>query len=163
MNVTIAVDVGDEEQVLLVPRHEGEYAKVGTVAEVGERVRMPGGGRAVTLQGLYRAELGAAHPDPRGSRRVEVTERPDEEPPRIQTRELETEYRATVEEILELRGDDGRVSAFVPAGRARRSAAPFRDWGGLADTCASAPDLTFDQKIELLETVDVVERLKLAL
>ena len=29
MNVTIAVDVGDEERVLLVPRHEGEYAKVG--------------------------------------------------------------------------------------------------------------------------------------
>ena len=154
MNVTIAVDVADEERVLLVPRHEGEYAKVGTVAEVGERVRMPGGGRAVTLQGLHRAELGAAHTDPQGNLRVEVTERPDEEPPRVQTRELETEYRATVEEILELRGDDGRVSAFVRA---------IRDMGELADTSAYAPDLTFDQKIELLETVDVVERLKLAL
>ena len=31
MNVTIAADVADEERVLLVPRHEGEYAKVGTV------------------------------------------------------------------------------------------------------------------------------------
>ena len=29
------------------------------------------------------------------------------------TRELEREYRAVVEEILELRGDDGRISAFV--------------------------------------------------
>jgi ATP-dependent Lon protease len=154
MNVTIAVDAGDEERVLLVPRHEGEYAKVGTVAEVGERVRMPGGGRAVTLQGLHRAELGAAHTDPQGNLRVEVIERPDEEPPRIQTRELETEYRATVEEILELRGDDGRVSQFVRA---------IREMGELADTSAYAPDLTFNQKIELLETVDVVERLKLAL
>ena len=61
MTVTISVDVGDEDRVLLVPRHEGEYAKVGTVAEVGDRVRMPGGGRAVSLSGLYRAELGAAH------------------------------------------------------------------------------------------------------
>src|SRR5262249_44007982 len=154
MNVTIAVDVGDEERVLLVPRHDGEYAKVGTVAEVGDGVRMPGGGRAVTLQGLHRAELGAAHTDPQGNLRVEVIERPDEEPPRIQTRELETEYRATVEEILELRGDDGRVSTFVRA---------IREMGELADTAAYAPDLTFDQKIELLEAVDVVERLKLSL
>jgi ATP-dependent Lon protease len=154
MNVTIAVDVGDEERVLLVPRHEGAYAKVGTVAQVGERVRMPGGGRAVNLEGLHRAELGAAHTDPQGNLRVEVTERPDEEPPRIQTRELETEYRATVEEILELRGDDGRISSFVRA---------IRDMGALADTAAYAPDLTIDQKIELLEALDVVERLKLSL
>src|SRR3954454_5860385 len=151
MNVTIAVEVGDEERVLLVPRHEGEYAKVGTVAQVGERVRMPGGGRAVNLAGLHRAELGAAHTDPQGNLRVEVTERPDEEPPGIQTRELETEYRATVEEILELRGDDGRISSFVRA---------IRDMGALADTVAYAPDLTLDQKIELLETIDIVERLK---
>ncbi len=155
MNVTISVEVGDGEQrVLLVPRHEGSYAKVGTVAEVGERVRMPGGGRAVTLNGLHRAELGAAHTDPQGNLRVEVVERPDEEPPGVQTRELETEYRATVEEILELRGDDGRVSAFVRA---------IRETGTLADTVAYAPDVDFDQKIELLETIDVVERLKLAL
>jgi ATP-dependent Lon protease len=154
MNVTIAVDTGNEEQVLLVPRHDGEYAKVGTVAEVGERVRMPGGGKAVNLMGLHRAELGAAHTDPQGNLRVEITERPDEEPPGIQTRELETEYRATVEEILELRGDDGRISSFVRA---------IRETGALADTVAYAPDLRFDQKIELLETIDVVERLKLAL
>ena len=51
MNVTVDVEVGDEERVLLVPRHEGEYAPVGTVAEVGERVRLPGGGRAVNLIG----------------------------------------------------------------------------------------------------------------
>src|ERR1700684_3369945 len=115
MTVTIAVDTGEDERVLLVPRHEGEYAKVGTVAEVGERVRLPGGGRAVSLAGLHRAELGAAHTDTQGRLRVEVVERPDEEPPGIQIRELEREYRATVEEILELRGDDGRISSFVRA------------------------------------------------
>src|SRR5689334_4683671 len=154
MNVTIAVDVGDEERVLLVPHHEGEYAKVGTVAEVGERVRMPRGGRAVNLAGLHRAELGAAHTDPQGNLRVEVTERPDEEPPRAQTRELETEYRAVVEEILELRGDDGRISAFVRS---------ITEPGALADTSGYAPDLTYEQKVDLLQTVDVVERLALAL
>jgi ATP-dependent Lon protease len=153
MTVTIAVDTGDDERVLLVPRHEGEYAKVGTVAEVGERVRLPGGGRAVSLAGLHRAELGAAHTDPQGRLRVEVVERPDEEPPGIQIKELEREYRATVEEILELRGDDGRIASFVRA---------IREAGALADTVAYAPEITFDQKIQLLEAIDVVERLKIA-
>src|SRR5207247_4697865 len=58
MNVTISADVGDEERVLLVPRHEGEYAKVGTVAEVSERVRLPGGVAAVSLVGLHRGIAG---------------------------------------------------------------------------------------------------------
>jgi len=43
MNVTLTVDVGDEERVLLVPKsEEGDFAKVGTVAEVTDRIRLPG-------------------------------------------------------------------------------------------------------------------------
>ena len=34
MSVTLSVDVGEESEVLLVPRHEGSYADVGTVASV---------------------------------------------------------------------------------------------------------------------------------
>src|SRR5213593_2444506 len=154
MNVTIAADVGDEERVLLVPRHEGDYAKVGTVAQVADHVRLPGGGHAVSLVGLHRAIAGAAHTDSQGRLRVEVEERPDVNPPGVKTRELEREYRAVVEEILELRGDDVRVSSFV------RSIA---EAGTLADTAAYAPEASFEQRIELLEAVDVVERLELAL
>src|SRR6184192_2692541 len=154
MNVTISADVGDEERVLLVPRHEGEHAKVGTVAEVAERVRLPGGVGAVSLVGLHRGVAGAAHTDEQGRLRVEVQEQPDQDPPGVKTRELEREYRAVVEEILELRGDDGRISAFVRS---------IREVGTLADTAAYAPEATFEQRIELLEAVDVVERLELAL
>jgi ATP-dependent Lon protease len=154
MDVTLTVDTGGEERVLLVPRHDSEYAKVGTVAEVGDRIRLPGGGRAVALSGLHRAVIGAAHTDSSGRLRVEAEERPDDVPPPSKTRDLEREYRAVVEEILELRGDDGRVSAFVRA---------IGEPGALADTSGYAPDLTFEQKVELLETVDVVERLELAL
>jgi ATP-dependent Lon protease len=154
MDVTLTVDTGGEEHVLLVPRHDGEYAKVGTVAEVGERIRLPGGGRAVALTGEHRGVIGAAETDSSGRLRVEVEERPDEIPPPSKTRELEREYRAVVEEILDLRGDDGRVSAFVRA---------IGEPGALADTSGYAPDLSFEQKVELLETVDVVERLELAL
>ncbi len=154
MNVTLTVDVGDEDRVVLVPRHENEYAAVGTVAEVTERVRIRGGMRAVTLEGLHRGVIGAAHTDALGQLRAEVDERVDESPPPVQTRELEREYRAVVEEILDLRGADDRVREFLRA---------ITEAGPLADTCAYAPDVTFAQRVELLETVDVVERLKLAL
>src|SRR5438309_7245606 len=154
MNVTISADVGEEERVLLVPRHGGEYAKVGTVAEVAERVRLPGGVGAVSLVGLHRGIAGAAHTDAQGRLRVEVQEQPDVAPPGVKTRELEREYRAVVEEILELRGDDGRISAFVRS---------IGELGTLADTAAYAPEITFEQRIELLEAVDIVQRLELAL
>jgi ATP-dependent Lon protease len=154
MNVTLTVDVGDEDRVLLVPVHEGEYAKVGTVAEVTDRMRLPGGGRAVALNGLHRGIAGAAGSDNQGRLFVDVEERPDEEAADGRIRELEREYRAVVEEILELRGDDGRIAAFVRS---------ITEPGALADTSGYSPDLTFEQKVRLLETVDVRERLELAL
>ena len=139
---------------MLVPRHENEYAAVGTVAEVTDHVRIRGGGHAVSLEGLHRGVIGAAHSDALGRLRAEVEERPDENPPPVQTRELEREYRAVVEEILDLRGADDRVREFLRA---------ISEAGALADTCAYAPDISFAQRVELLETVDVVERLTLAL
>jgi ATP-dependent Lon protease len=153
MTVTLAVDVGDAEQVFLVPEHEGEYASVGVLADVSDRVRLPGGGRAVSLSGRVRAVAGAASNDAEGRLWVEVEERPDEEPPRIKTAELEREYRAVVEEILELRDADPRVGAFLRS---------IQDAGSLADTVAYSPDIGFAEKVELLETIDVVDRLALA-
>jgi len=153
MPVTLTVDVGSEERVLLVPRRDKTYAKVGIVAEVSERVRLPGRGIAVSLTGLHRATLGAASADKDGVLRVDYEAHPDLTPPPSLTRELEREYRAVVDEILELRGDDGRIRAFVRSITAA---------GALADTAGYSPDLNFDQKLQLLETLDVVERLKLA-
>jgi ATP-dependent Lon protease len=150
MNVTLTVDVGSETRVLLVPKHEGEYASVGTVADVTDTVRLPGGGRAVALNGLHRGVAGAAETDSSGRLFVEVDERPDDVPTDGALRELEREYRAVVEEILELRGDDGRIAAFVRS---------ISEPGALADTAGYSPDLTFAQKVELLEAVDVRERL----
>jgi ATP-dependent Lon protease len=145
---------GDSDtRVLLIPRRGSGYARVGVVAEVSERVASGGRGLA-SFMALHRGVPGAAHTDPAGVLRVEVDERPDIAPPPSVTRGLEREYRAVVEEILELRGDDGRISAFV-----RSITHP----GSLADTAGYSPDLNVGQKLELLETLDVVERLKLAL
>ncbi|HEY2652587.1 MAG TPA: endopeptidase La [Solirubrobacteraceae bacterium] len=154
MSLTLAVDVGDEERVLLVPRHEQEFATVGTVAEVADRVKLPGGARAVTLQGLHRGIAGAAHTMPDGRLFVEVEDHADDVPVDGKTRNLEREYRAVVEEILELRGDDGRVAAFVRS---------ITEPGSLADTGGYSPDLSYEQKLQLLGTLDVTERLELAL
>jgi ATP-dependent Lon protease len=154
MSVTLALEVGEAERVFVVPVHAGEYARVGTVAEVTGAMRLPGGGSAVTLAGLHRGVAGAAHTGPDGRLSVEVDERPDERPPRAQTTELEREYRAVVEEILDLRDADSRVHDFVRS---------ITEAGALADTAAYAPDINFAEKIELLETLDVVERLKLSL
>jgi len=154
MTVTLTVDVGDEERVLIVPREGEAFASVGTVAEVADRVRLPGGGRAVALAGLHRGVAGAANTDASGNLRVEVTPHPDDEPVDGETRDLEREYRAVVEEILELRGDDGRVSAFLRS---------ISEPGALADTGGYSPDLSYEQKVELLETLDVTERLEKSL
>ena len=77
MNVTLTVDVGDEERVLLVPKHDGEYAPVGTVARVSDRVKLPGGATAVAVEGLFRGVAGAAETDPQGRLFVEVEDHPD--------------------------------------------------------------------------------------
>src|SRR4051812_41821509 len=154
MTVTLAIDVGDADRVVLVPRKGDDFASVGTIANVVERVRLPGGGRAVALEGVERGRIGAAGTDPSGDLRVEVEPHPDDVPVDGRTRNLEREYRAVVEELLELRGDDGRVAAFVRA---------ITEPGVLADTTGYAPDLTYDQKIEVLETLDVTERLTRAL
>ena len=154
MDINLPVDASGEERVLLVPRHDGQYAKVGTIAKVADTIRLPGGGRGVSLESEARGVIaGAAEADADGRLRAEVTEHPDTKPVDGRTRELEREYRAVVEEILSERGADERVAAFL-----RSVAEP----GALADTAGYSPDLTFEQKVRLLETVDVTERLALA-
>jgi ATP-dependent Lon protease len=153
MGITLTVDVGEDERVVLVPHHENEFLEVGTIAEVEDRLRLPGGGRAVALTGQHRALIGAAQTGTDGELRVEVEERPDGVPADGRTRNLEREYRAIVEEILELRGDDGRIAAFLRA---------IVEPGPLADSAGYSPNLSYTQKVELLRTLDVTNRLELA-
>src|SRR5919197_413349 len=84
---------------------------------------------------------------------VDVSEHPDDVPVDGRTRGLEREYRAVVEEILELRGVDDRVGAWLRA---------IGEPGPLADTIGYAPDVSFEQKVQILETLDVADRLELA-
>ncbi len=154
MTATIAADVGDADQVFLLPRPDGEYGTIGTIADVVETVRLPGGINAVTLTGLSRGRAGTASPAANGELAIEVEPFTDAIPTEGRIRELERDYRAVVEEILDLRGDDGRVAAFLRS---------ISEPGPLADTSGYSPDIGAADKQRLLETVDVTDRLELAL
>jgi ATP-dependent Lon protease len=154
MNLTLGLDAGDEEEVLLVPRSGEEFAAVGTVARVDEQVRLPGGARATGFEGLHRGSAGAARTDLNGTLRIEVTPWEDPADRDEEIRGLEREYRAVVEEILELRQAGDGIRAFLRS---------ISEPGALADTAGYSPDLTYEQKVELLETLDVRERLEKSL
>ncbi len=154
--VVPAAEVGAEkgEQVLLVPRHDGHFAAVGTVADVTGRTRLPNGVTAVQLTGVHRGKAGTGSADDAGNLRVDVTAFPDATERDGRIRELESTYRAVVEEVLELRGDDGRGAGLLRG---------IDEPGALADTAGWAPETSYDDKVSLLGTLDVRERLELAL
>src|SRR3954471_11330656 len=139
--------------VVLVPRREGRFARIGVVAELdGHPAMLPGGARGITIRALHRAELGRA--DAAGQAlRIEAEERPDPDEVSARAHELAHEYRAVVEEILEARGNPG-VAAFLRS---------IDQPGTLADTAGYSPELSLERKLELLETIDVEERLEKAL
>src|SRR5437764_12566827 len=105
---------------------------------MSEIVRLAGRSMAVSMMGLHRATLGGASADENGVLRVDYEVHPDQKPPTSLTRELEREYRAVVDEILELRGDDGRIKAFVRS---------ITDAGSLADTAGYWPDPNLGPKV----------------
>jgi ATP-dependent Lon protease len=154
VTATLPIDVGEEERVFLIPRREGEYGRVGVVAEVIETGLSRRGRAVATVVGLHRGLIaGGAQAAEDDSLRVEVQEIRDGHPDDEHTRELVREYRAVVEEILEHRGDDGRIAAFL-----RNIDEP----GALADTSGLSPDISNEDKLRLLEKIDVTARLELA-
>ncbi|HWS45144.1 MAG TPA: endopeptidase La [Acidimicrobiia bacterium] len=163
MVVTIALETDESKRagtaageagnrLVLVPRIDGRFATVGTVAAIESAGDLPNGTRALVIRGVSRARIGSGETGAHGALHVRVE--PVEEPaPTARARELAREYRAVVEAILEHRG--ARRIADVLAG--------VDDPGQLADTAAYSPELTIEQRVELLETVAVEARLELAL
>src|SRR6266496_3306584 len=142
-----------DDTLLLVPRVEGKYSRVGTVAQIEEMGRTPGGVQALVIRGLYRALIGSGVAGTGETTWVQIDPQPDPTEVSARARELAREYRATVENVVDARGVP-QVAEFL-----RGIEVP----GALADTAGYSPDLSIEQRIELLETLDVERRLELAL
>jgi ATP-dependent Lon protease len=138
--------------LLLVPHIEGRYASVGVIAEVMEEGSLPGGLPAVAVRGDQRAAIGTGVPGTGEALWVEAEPLNDDDATPAAT-ELAREYRAVLENILLSRG-------------ARQVAAQLRDItepGRLADVAGYSPDLSLSQKVQILETIGVEDRLRLVL
>jgi ATP-dependent Lon protease len=141
-----AIDAADE--LILVPRIDGRYARVGTVAKVEEVGRVRGGAEAAVIRGLHRGIIGVGVPGTGSATWVQI-EPVDEAAPSARARELAREYRATIETIVEARGVP-QIAEFLRG---------IDDPGQIADMAGYSPDLSFERKVEILETVDIEERL----
>jgi ATP-dependent Lon protease len=134
--------------VLLVPRLDGHFARIGTVAKLEDSGQLPTGAEVSVVRGLYRATIGAGS-EIGGALWVQIEPRKDPEEPSERAQELAREYRALIENVLETRGAPGVVQ-FIRG---------IKDPGHLADMAGYSPDLSTEQKAEILEELDVEARL----
>ncbi len=161
MFVTIALETpeaqaaadaaGDDNEVLVVPRVRNTYASVGTVARIEETGELPNGKRAVIVRGLYRAAIGVGVPGGGTALWVQAARAQESNLDSPRSHELAREYKAAVSNILDARGMGALIAAL------RDTNEP----GAVADLAGYSPDLSVDQKIEVLEALDVEARLEL--
>ena len=142
-------DTGEQPRVVMVPRLEGKYARVGALGVVEQVGRLPGGDLAAVVRGTERVRIGAGTTGPGAALWVQV-DVAVEPPVSDRARELAKEYKSLVVTMLQQRG----------AWQVVDSVQQEDDPSTLADLAGYAPYLSDEQKMWLLETADVVERLE---
>jgi ATP-dependent Lon protease len=143
---TTAVAAAEQSDglMLLVPKVNGTYAGVGTVARIQD---VEGGN--VVVEGLARARVGAGRTDDQGALWVDAEQYPEADVHDEALDDLVDEYRAVVNEVLNHRGMGGVAERILN----------IENPSQLADLAVYSPDLSLEQKVELLETLDIRERL----
>jgi ATP-dependent Lon protease len=139
-------------RVLLVPRLNGRYAAVGTLGVIEQEGRLPGGGPGAVVRGVARVRVGTGTTGPGAALWVEGSE-VEVAPAGTRARELAKEYKGLVSAALQKRGA-WQVVDIVQQ---------IDDPSTLADNSGYSPYLTTEQKIEVLETTDVADRLTLVI
>jgi ATP-dependent Lon protease len=138
-------------ELLLVPRLDGGYAPVGAIATLEQVGRLPDGQPAAVVRATGRAKIIGGTTGPGAALWVEVSAAP-EPAPGEEVGELARDYQAVVTTILQKRD----------AWQLIDSVQSITDPSLLSDTAGYAPYLSNQQKLRLLETFDVAERLRLA-
>jgi len=149
----IAAAHAGDSAIFVVPKIDGRYARIGTLARVEDAVRLPTRIEVRVIRGLQRAILGTTVAEVGDAVWVQIEPIEDSAPASERVRELARVYRATVENIVEARG--------VP--EVAQMLRGITDPGALVDTAGYSPDLSFEQKVEILQTLDVERRLELAI
>ena len=149
-----AAQAGPEPaQVALVPRLDGRYATIGTLARIEQVGRLPGGQPAAVVRGVERLRIGTGTTGPGAALWVEAEVLPAPTTYDNRTVELAREYKTVVISLLQQRG------AFQVIDTISRITDPSE----LADTSGWASYLDLSQKQQILETLDVTSRLELLL
>jgi ATP-dependent Lon protease len=144
-----AARASESGELLIAPRLEDRYPSHGVIAKILQVGRIAGGGTAAVVRGERRAQIGTGASGLGAALWVEVTEIPGTETTEEITA-LTTEYRKLLLAMLQRR-EAWQIVDYVNS---------LTDPSALADTSGYASYLTDVQKRELLETVDVAERLR---
>ena len=139
MDVTLPIDVDGEQQVLLVPRHEGEYAS-GRHDRPRRRVDAPA--RRRPRRGAHRASRAecSAPPGPTPSGACGS-------PPRSASTTCRWTAAPATSSASTAPWSRRSSSCAAPTSASRRSCARSCSRAPLADTAGYSPDLTFEQKV----------------
>ncbi|GAA2820168.1 endopeptidase La [Kribbella solani] len=143
-----AAQAAGHDQVLLVPRLDGQYAKAGTLGEIEQIGRLPGGDRAAVIRGTQRVRIGAGTTGPGAALWVGATvmyEITDD-----RSAELAREYKTLTTSVLQRRG----------AYQVIDSIKQVDDPAELSDLAGYASYLNNEQKSWLVENANVSERLE---
>ncbi|VEG41606.1 ATP-dependent protease La [Mycolicibacterium flavescens] len=143
-----AARASESGELLIAPRLEDRYPSHGVLASIVQIGRMVGGPAAV-VRGESRAHIGAGATGPGAALWVEVTV-VDESEVTEEAFKLAAEYKKLLLAMLQRR-EAWQIIDFVNQ---------LSDPSALADTAGYASYLTQVQKRQLLETPDVVERLR---
>ncbi len=144
-----AADGDAKPELLLVPRIDGKYAPLGTLAVVEQEGRLPDGKPGVVLRGMARVTIGAGTVGPGAALWVHgtIAEEPAAGP---RAAELAREYRGLAAAILQKRGAWQVVDVL----------SRITDPSALADSAGYASYLSVEQRNELLNTLDPGLRLE---
>ena len=146
----IAAAESTGSNLLLVPQLDGEYATIGTIADIQEvTADDPAAPATALIAGVSRARIGTGQATSNDVLMVEAEPVADDIDHSDEVTALATEFRAVVREILQHRGI-GAISRVLDVD----------DPGQLADLAVYSPDLSLAQKIDVLETIDVRQRLE---
>src|SRR5258708_808438 len=87
--------------ILLVPRIDGKYGTIGTVARLGDSAELPTGAEAFMLRGEYRARLGSGQADIGGALWVKAEPLADPDPVSPKPIELSRAYPPILQNLVQ--------------------------------------------------------------